>query len=189
MAGSRCGVERHRHRWIARQAADCRSTDPRKSELYVVEGDSAGGSAKKQSRFDVPGDTSLHGKIINVEKARIDHRVLKEHRSSGDHHGAGHPSRRVHDIGSCAYKIVRWPTPMLTATYFHAVVDVVVPVQPAALENRHVFLAQPPLYKLKQRSDEFAYSDRRHDGLLEAGLKAGKKINKEDGIQRYKGLE
>jgi len=53
-----------------------------------------------------------------------------------------------------------------------------------------VFLAQPPLYKLKwQRTDaEFAYSDRERDGLLEAGKKAGKRINTDDGIQRYKGL-
>ena len=58
------------------------------------------------------------------------------------------------------------------------------------IENGHVFLAQPPLYKLKwQRTEpEFAYSDRERDGLLKAGLKAGKKINKDDGIQRYKGL-
>ena len=58
------------------------------------------------------------------------------------------------------------------------------------IENGHVFLAQPPLYKLKwQRSEpEFAYSDRERDGLIEAGKKAGRKINVEDGIQRYKGL-
>ncbi len=59
------------------------------------------------------------------------------------------------------------------------------------IENGHVFLAQPPpLYKLKwQRSEpEFAYSDRERDGLLETGRAAGRKINTEDGIQRYKGL-
>src|SRR6185436_17363514 len=58
------------------------------------------------------------------------------------------------------------------------------------IENGHVFLAQPPLYKLKwQRSEpEFAYSDRERDGLLETGRAAGRKINAEDGIQRYKGL-
>jgi DNA gyrase subunit B len=58
------------------------------------------------------------------------------------------------------------------------------------IEHGHVFLAQPPLYKLKwQRSDpQFAYSDRERDGLLEVGRAAGKKINKDEGIQRYKGL-
>ncbi len=58
------------------------------------------------------------------------------------------------------------------------------------VENGHIFLAQPPLYKLKwQRSEpEFAYSDRERDGLLEAGKAAGKRINIDDGIQRYKGL-
>ncbi|MEU7222186.1 DNA topoisomerase IV subunit B, partial [Nocardia iowensis] len=54
----------------------------------------------------------------------------------------------------------------------------------------HVYLAQPPLYKLKwQRSDpEFAYSDRERDTMLTEGLAAGKKINSDDGVQRYKGL-
>ena len=58
------------------------------------------------------------------------------------------------------------------------------------IEYGHVFLAQPPLYKLKwQRTEpEFAYSDRERDGLLAAGLGAGRKISKDDGIQRYKGL-
>ena len=58
------------------------------------------------------------------------------------------------------------------------------------VENGHIFLAQPPLYKLKwQRSEpEFAYSDGHRDALLDAGLAAGKRINKDDGIQRYKGL-
>ena len=58
------------------------------------------------------------------------------------------------------------------------------------IENGHVFLAQPPLYKLKwQRSEpEFVYSDRERDIRLEAGAKAGRKIDKDDGIQRYKGL-
>src|SRR5690606_17924490 len=58
------------------------------------------------------------------------------------------------------------------------------------IEHGHVYLAQPPLYKIKwQRAEpEYAYSDRERDGLLERGLAAGKKINKDDGVQRYKGL-
>jgi DNA gyrase subunit B len=58
------------------------------------------------------------------------------------------------------------------------------------IEHGHVFLAQPPLYKLKwQRGEpEYAYSDRERDVLIEAGVAAGRKLPKEDGIQRYKGL-
>ena len=62
---------------------------------------------------------------------------------------------------------------------------------PEVVESGHVYLAQPPLYKIKwtrPAAPEYAYSDRERDGLVAAGLEAGKKLPKDDGIQRYKGL-
>jgi DNA gyrase subunit B len=162
--------------------ADCRSTDPRKSELYVVEGDSA-------SMFQAI--LPLRGKIINVEKARID-RVLKNTEVQAIITALGTGIHDEFDLTRLRYhKIVLMADADVDGQHISTLLlTLLFRFMRPLIENGHVFLAQPPLYKLKwQRSDpEFAYSDRERDGLLEAGLKAGKKINKEDGIQRYKGL-
>ena len=170
--------------------ADCRSTDPRKSELYVVEGDSAGGSAKSGRDSMFQAILPLRGKIINVEKARID-RVLKNTEVRAIITALGTGIHDEFDLAELRYhKIVLMADADVTAAHLDAAADAAVPIMKPLVENGHIFLAQPPLYKLKwQRSEpEFAYSDRERDGLLEAGKKAGKKINVDDGIQRYKGL-
>ncbi len=172
--------------------ADCQSTDPRESELYVVEGDSAGGSAKacRDSKFQAI--LPIRGKILNVEKARID-RVLKNNEvqamitalGTGIHEEFDASKLRYHKVVLMADADVdgQHITTLMLTLLFRFMRPLV--------ELGHVYLAQPPLYKIKWNGGDvmYAYSDRERDGLIEAGQAAGKKLPKTgEAVQRYKGL-
>ncbi|GAA3948883.1 DNA topoisomerase (ATP-hydrolyzing) subunit B [Gordonia caeni] len=172
--------------------ADCRSNDPRKCEVYIVEGDSAGGSAKSGRDSMYQAILPIRGKIINVEKARID-RVLKNAEVQSIITAFGTGIHDEFDLEKLRYhKIVLMADADVDGQHIATLLlTLLFRFMRPLIEHGHVYLAQPPLYKLKWQKGaepEFAYTDRERDALLEVGRAAGKKINPDDGIQRYKGL-
>ena len=172
--------------------SDCQSNEPSKCEIFIVEGDSAGGSAKGGRNPEIQAILPIRGKILNVEKARID-KVLANTEVQALISAFGTGIQEDFDITKLRYhKIVLMADADVDGQHISTLLlTLLFRFMKPLIENGHVFLAQPPLYKLNWSggSHEYAYSDRERDGLVSAGIEAGRKLLKgNEGISRYKGL-
>ncbi|MFD5278296.1 DNA topoisomerase (ATP-hydrolyzing) subunit B [Pseudarthrobacter sp. NPDC058362] len=171
--------------------SDCSSKNPEKCEVYIVEGDSAGGSAKRGRNPETQAILPLRGKILNVERARLDKALGNaEVQSMITAFGTG--IGEDFDLSKLRYhKIVLMADADVDGQHITTLLmTLLFRYMRPLIEHGYVYLAQPPLYRIKwsNAAHDYVYSDRERDAKLVAGQAAGRRIPKENGIQRYKGL-
>ncbi|GHE49019.1 DNA gyrase subunit B [Streptomyces longispororuber] len=170
--------------------SDCQSNDPTKCEIFIVEGDSAGGSAKSGRNPEYQAILPIRGKILNVEKARVD-KILQNQEIQALISAFGTGVHEDFDIEKLRYhKIILMADADVDGQHINTLLlTFLFRFMRPLVEAGHVFLSRPPLYKIKWGKDDFeyAYSDRERDALIELGRQNGKRI-RDDSVQRFKGL-
>ncbi|MFI7285412.1 DNA topoisomerase (ATP-hydrolyzing) subunit B [Streptomyces anulatus] len=170
--------------------SDCQSNDPTKCEIFIVEGDSAGGSAKSGRNPMYQAILPIRGKILNVEKARID-KILQNTEVQALISAFGTGVHEDFDIEKLRYhKIILMADADVDGQHINTLLlTFLFRFMRPLVEQGNVYLSRPPLYKIKWGRDDFeyAYSDRERDALVALGKQSGKRI-REDSIQRFKGL-
>ncbi|WP_279633620.1 DNA topoisomerase (ATP-hydrolyzing) subunit B [Arthrobacter crystallopoietes] len=170
---------------------DCQSKDPSKSEIYIVEGDSAGGSAVRGRNPETQAILPLRGKILNVERARLD-RALGNAEVQAMITAFGAGIGEDFDVEKARYhKIVLMADADVDGQHITTLLlTLLFRYMRPLIENGYVYLAQPPLYRIKwsNHAHDYVFSDRERDEVIRKGLASNQRLPKENGIQRYKGL-
>jgi len=170
---------------------DCQSNNPAECEVFIVEGDSAGGSAVRGRNPRTQAIMPIRGKILNVERARLD-KALGNQEVQALITAFGTGIGEDFDLSRLRYhKIVLMADADVDGQHIRTLLlTLLFRYMPDLITHGHVYMAQPPLYRIKWSNapHDYVYSDRERDAVIADGRANNRRLPKENGVQRYKGL-